>query len=377
MRWASAFLGTAATTALMTWAACQGGPNYGNDSDNDGTTSGDTDNGSSSSGSFVTDGAAICGADVHQPITHPPSIYFVIDRSGSMLDIDPESGDTRYERVTAAAVSMVEDIGGLVRTGAALFPSPEASDLEECESGIEVFKPKVGAGPNSFADAIDVEPLGGTPIAATLRDLADRINDLDGPRAVILLTDGGPNCNPNASCGPEECMVNIFGECPPEIDNCCDPNVGGTPLNCIDRQESVLAVRALANADSPVYVVGIPGSEQFSAILNQLAVVGGAAQEGQDDYYFRVDDLDELSGVFKDIASALVSCTIDLADPPEVPGKTNVYFDEVVVLQDPENGWIWIDEDTIELKGSACTELKSGSVSEVLIVSGCPTETPL
>ena len=233
----------------------------------------------------------------------------------------------------------------------------------------------MGAG-SGFTNAIDQGTFGGTPISSTLEALAPALESEASPKVVILATDGAPNCNPAVTCDADECMVNIFGECPPEIDNCCDPGVGGTVLNCVDRSATVLAVQAIANAGTDVYVVGIPGTEQFAAVLDQMAIVGGVPQEGQDTFYYRVDDLDALAGVFKEIASALVSCTYDLADPPREPGKTNVYFDEEVVLSDPENGWVWVDSDTIELLGAACEELKSGSVKLVQIVSGCPTATP-
>ena len=45
---------------------------------------------------------------------------------------------------------------------------------------------------------------------------------------------------------------------------------------------------------------------------------------------------------------------------------------------DPVSGWSWGDEgfDTIVLHGLACAELKGGGVSEVHVVTGCPTDIP-
>jgi hypothetical protein len=372
VRGAVVFASSVSLTLALMWGACsRERPNVdGNDGGSEGTG-----NGPSSTTGFVTDGAAICGADVHTPIGQYPLIYFVIDRSGSMAELDEGSGETRYERVRDAAVDMVQTLGALVRVGAALFPDPDAGTGDECDFGQEVYEPNVGAG-SGFVNAIDQGTFGGTPTARTLLELAPALEAEESPKVVILATDGAPNCNPDASCDADECMVNIFGDCPAGTENCCDPDEGGTVLNCVDRPATVLAVQAIANAGTDVYIVGIPGTEQFSAVLDQMAIVGGVPQEGEETYYYRVDDLDALAGVFKDIASALVSCTYDLADPPEAPGKTNVYFDEVVVLQDPDDGWVWVDSDTIELVGAACEELKSGSVSLVQIVSGCPTETP-
>lgn len=366
MRASVAFAASASVTLLLLWGAC-GPRDHGVDDDGG---SPPTSAKSTSGNGFETDGASICGAEVHQAQGKYPLIYFVIDRSGSMAEIDPGSGATRLERVQEAAGAMVDSLGSLVRVGAALYPTLSISD--DCLAGEQVFAPEVGAGA-AFADAINVSPFGGTPTAATLEAIAPILEDASGPKAVILATDGAPNCNQEASCGPAECMVNIFGDCP--SGNCCVPP-DGTPLNCVDRAPSILAVKALADAGTDVYVIGIPGTELFSGVLNQMAAVGGVPQENADTSYYKVDDLDALAGLFKEIAGNLVSCTFTLGDPPEAQGMTNVYFDDVVVPQDPQNGWVWVDGDTIEIVGNACQQLKDGEVKDIQFVSGCPTVAP-
>ncbi len=352
------------------WAACSQGPPPPLGQDDGGG------NAQSSGAQFQHDGASICGNEVHQAQSAYPLIYFVIDRSGSMSDPDPGSGQNKLERVQEAAGEMVDSLGTLVRVGAAMYPNPAVDDnTDGCAPGVELFTPKVGAG-SAFSQAINVDPFGGTPTAATLNAVAPTLAAAAGPKALILATDGAPNCNPNITCGPAECMPNILGLCAPDDATCCTPPTG-IHENCVDRAASILAVQAIFEAGTPVYVIGIPGTELFESTLNQMALVGGAAQEGADTAFYKVDDLDTLASVFKDIAGELVSCSFDLADPPEDPGKTNVYFDEVVVPQDPDDGWIWIDEDTIELVGASCASLKNGEVRDVQIVSGCPTVVPL
>jgi hypothetical protein len=358
---------SASATLLLLWGAC-GPRDHGVDDDGGGST---PTSAQSTTGSFGDgDGAFICGAEVHQSQSKYPLIYFVIDRSGSMSEIDADSGATRLERVQSAAADMVQSLGSLVRVGAAMYPASSISD--ECATGEQVFAPEVGAG-SAFADAIDKGPYGGTPTAATLQAIAPILAGASGPKAVILATDGAPNCNPDASCGPSECMINIAGQCP--ITNCCQPPEG-IPENCVDRARSILAVKALADAGTDVYVIGIPGTDLFAGVLNQMAAVGGVPQQDADTSYYKVDDLDTLAGLFKEIAGSLVSCTFTLSDPPETQGMTNVYFDEVVVPQDPQNGWVWVDGDTIEIIGGACEQLKDGKVKNVQFVSGCPTVLP-
>lgn len=330
----------------------------------------DTVSASTSSG-FVSDGANICGNEFHDAQTTYPLIYFVLDRSGSMLEVD--DGVTRYEKVRTATLDMVNSLGALVRVGLTLFPSPDAGAGSECLAGEEVFPPTVHPGSN-FDNVLDLAPLGGTPIAATLEYVRPRLLEHPQPRVVILATDGGPNCNESTTCTAANCIINIAGECPAG-ENCCEPPEG-TWGNCLDRLPTLEAIQAIADEGTPVYVVGIPGSEFFASVLNQMALYGGVPVEDAVQYYYRVDDLDALGAVFKGIASELVSCEFDLSDPPETQDLTNVYFDGEVVVQDPEQGWIWVDGDTIELVGAACASLKDGQVVEVQIVSGCPTVTP-
>jgi len=337
-----------------------------------GTTSGagaGNANGSTSNG-FVGDGGGdVCGDEEHTALTTYPLLYFVFDASGSMGQFD--GGQTRYAQVREAALDMTSSLGALVRVGAAVFPSASG---DGCVAGDEVYSPKVGPGA-VFASSIDVAPNGGTPTAATLRALLPELAAAPDPKVVLLATDGAPNCNPDKPCDASACMINIDGLCPTDVGNCCEPPQG-IYENCVDRLATLQAIQDLKNAGVNVYVIGIPGSELYGTILDQMALSGGVPQSGQSTYYYKVDDLGTLGDLFKQIGSSLVSCTFDLADPPEAPGLTNVYFDGEVVVADPTDGWVWIDADTIELEGAACDSLKSGAVKKVRVVSGCPTVMP-
>jgi len=361
-----AFLSLCAVWAAVLWGACSSPERSGVGG---GVQSGSV--ASSSASGFVSDGASICGSEYHNALTKYPLLYFVIDRSGSMSDL--EGGVSRYEKVRLATLDLVNTLGALVRVGVTLFPSPDAGPGTECLPGEEVFSPKVNPG-SAFEDAIDSFPLGGTPIASTLQAVRPKLASQPSPKVVILATDGGPNCNSQLSCDASQCMINIAGECPPST-NCCAPPEGLVE-NCLDHQATAAAIDALVAEGTNVYVIGIPGSELFGTVLDQMAVHGGVPVSGMPEYYYRVDDLDGLADVFKEIARELVSCTFDLADPPEDQGLTNVYFDGEVVFLDPVDGWTWVDADTVELVGAACETLKSGAVEQVQIVSGCPSVAP-
>jgi hypothetical protein len=327
----------------------------------------------------------VCGNDVHQISLDVPNLYFVLDRSGSMAELaSPRGPQTRYQAVRDAAIELVRSLGSAINVGAAVFPHGDI-EAEPCTDGAQVFPlthgdPLDGDGldgptTRSFAIATSLTPKGGTPVSATLEKLAPTLVALPGRTFVLLLTDGGPNCNEDAMCMADECIPNIEDLCPPTENCCAVGHPQGGPSNCLDRAATLSAVQALAGAGSVVHVIGIPGSEDYVDLLDEMAVAGGAPQMG-DPKYLRVDDLATLGPVFAKIASDAIRCEITLDDPPVDKGYTNVYFDCTAVPYDEIDGWTWLGDNSVELHGEACARLKGGQVAEVKVVSGCPTEIP-
>ena len=324
-----------------------------------------------------------CGEHVHDVRLDVPNLYFVLDRSGSM-DVPVDSSNTAYDVVRDETIALVAALGSLINVGAALFPRAGSSNA--CAAGVEVLPVTKGDPPGDyvgdegptttlFRQATKTFPVGGTPISATLEQLAGPLAELEGRTIVMLLTDGGPNCNSAAMCPLSDCLPALEALCDPGV-NCCapgDPDFG--PESCLDRPASIEAVADLYDNGIDVYVIGITGSEFFGDVLDAMAEAGGTAQEGATKYH-RVDDFEALGDVFAQIAAEAISCDIDLADPPAEEGFTNVYLDCELVEQSMYGGWIWLDEDTITLTGSSCDKLKAGAVEQVKIITGCPTELP-
>ncbi|MCC6524879.1 MAG: VWA domain-containing protein [Polyangiaceae bacterium] len=326
------------------------------------------------------DAPGLCGNELHQVVFDAPNLYFVLDRSGSMAA--PVAGDTAYDVVRAAMLSLVKHLGALVRVGAAIFPGISLGDT--CAPGEEVFavtqgdpvQPNGTEGPVTTAlrFATKVAPSGGTPTSATLEVLLPTLAALPGRTIVLLATDGAPNCNSEASCGLDECQAYLEGYCDPNV-NCCLPGGTAGPLNCVDRPATVAAVEAIHALGIDVYVIGIPGSDLYSGVLDAMATAGGTAHS-QFPLYVKVDDLATLEPTFAAIAAAAITCEFTLSDPPTDKGLTNVYLDGTVVPYDPANGWTWVGDDRVWLHGDACSLLKTGGAVNVQIVSGCPTELP-
>ncbi len=347
--------------------------------------------GGSGGGLFGTGGeedctppAGDCGDEVRKVQFVAPNIYFVFDRSGSMKDAaSPGSPVSRYATVQSAAVAMVKSLGSLINIGAAVFPYGS----DPCGAGSEVLEispgdPKTDGetlGPTTtlFQARTKGTPGGGTPISSTLESLVPKLAQASGKTVVMLLTDGGPNCNGAVVCSASECQAIVEGACPPG-DNCCSSGYpGGGPELCIDRTATVNAVAAIAALGIEVYVIGITGSEIYEGVLNEMAIAGGTAQMGTPQYH-QVTDLASIGDLLGSIAADAISCELPLSQTPTEEDKSfiNVYLDCDLLPFDPINGWGWLGEDTVWLHGEACEKLKGGEVAQVQIAIGCPTELP-
>jgi len=335
-------------------------------------------------------GADFCGDSFLSERRDPPNLYFLVDRSGSMESIPNGSRLTKYDMARRVLGDVLRAIGHRVRYGAAIFP--ESVSTDECSTGREVIPLTLGAPPSCTGET-DPElpftlsvfgnyaPGGTTPTSAALADLVPELEALDGDTYLVLVTDGAPNCNLEASCGPEQCTLNIEGatigrtQCTGDV-NCCDPERFGEYAagNCVDLDASVREVERLAERGIPTYVIGMPGAEPYAAVLDRMAEAGGTARSGTTTAYYAVSDQDELQDALTLIGTGLaIRCSIDLEAPPEDPRHVNVYFDGQVVPADPDDGWSWDGDSRIVVNGEACDTLKSGSVIDARAVFGCET----
>ncbi len=380
------------------------------------------------------DAQGLCGNSFLDVTSDPPNLYFIIDRSGSMSEI--VEGHQKYDAVATAAVGLARSLGSHANVGAAVFPGRAVDDTHPCPPGDEVFPAQPGDPPHdvacqndgpvthAFSRAISlpsgVRPSGATPTAASLVALYPTITALKGRTVILLATDGGPNCNTKATCSATKCIANIEGAfgCDPSTNCCSSSSKLYGPGSCLDDDATIAAVASFFAKGIKTYVVGIPGSGPYAALLNDLAIAGGTARQGADSSYYDVAHIAELDSVLAAIgATVTLSCKIQLATPPSDSGFVNLYLDGQLVKYGP-NGWTWgplasdagsIDatgssdamldaSDTeeeqpdapmderpegppaphteIDLVGTACEMLTSGRYRRLQVVFGCPTDIP-
>lgn len=359
-----------------------------------------------------------CGNTFLEATSDHPNLYFVIDRSGSMQDI--VDGQQKFAAVARAATSLVRSLGPRANIGAALFPGRDVSEIHPCAVGNEVFPTQpgdtlpsgvCGDGPITIAFASSIGSargaFGSTPTAATLRALLRTLTGLSGKTVVILATDGGPNCNDSTACDAKGCIPNIEQQCQPANVNCCSAAMFG-PAACLDGDATRAAVADLFANRIPTYVIGIPGSAPYAAVLDGLAMAGGTARPMEPAYY-DVEHLDELDGILDSIGTKVVlSCHLKLESAPPDRALVNVYLDREQLSYGSADGWRWSDDADgglgigaaatdsgdvdstdatapddapaadggvleLDLLGAACDKLTAGQVQQVQVVFGCKT----
>jgi hypothetical protein len=303
-----------------------------------------------------------CTGDPLPVETDLPELYFVLDRSFSM------TFGRKWDRVREVVVELVIRMGPRARFGLAAFP---AEGEGSCAAGVELVPitpgdPTAGV-PGAlaarFEAALSVEPAGGTPTAATLRELAGRLGARKNAY-VILATDGGPNCNADLQCPLERCILNVegVGSCSPTGPSCCEQS----RENCLDDENAISAVRELLAVGVPTFVVGIPGSDLYGPVLGAMAREGGTARPGEPAYY-RVDAVGALLDTLEEIADRITrGCELRLVRAPAHPEGVRLW------VRGAEIGFsgFSVTGRTLRLGAEACSAF-AGDAASIVVRDGC------
>lgn len=304
-------------------------------------------------------------------VGEPPNMYFVLDRSGSMLT------DDKWTKIKVVVANVVRALGRRINVGVTVYPAVSSG----CATGAEVLSLRRGDapqandedGPTTLAliQAMNVGAGGGTPTSATLVEVAKKLKSAKGKTFVVLATDGAPNCT-STPCTAAKCSLNVesmFG-CTPLGANCC---VGDNVQACVDDDGTNAAVKALKDQDVSTFVIGVPGVSPYADLLDRLAQTGGTARP-QKPFYYPVDtasEADFTAAMKKVAAQILATCTFVLSAVSN-PDEINVYLDDVLTPKSDADGWK-VEGNTVTLTGATCRRALAGDVLDVRVVSGCPT----
>jgi hypothetical protein len=285
------------------------------------------------------------GAEITvQPVA--PNLLVVLDRSCSMHEL--VQGTAKWQIAVTAVNKLTTDYVGQIRFGLTLFPDIVTPDCQQ------------GAIPIPVA-------VGNEDEIQTLLTASLATNDQYYP--------DGP-CVTNIDTAMQQASTE------PSF---ADPDRGSYALLITDGQQANCSAAGgdagtrqiitdlLANKSVPTFVVGF-GGQVDPAQLNIFAEAGGMPTGDPQTKYYKAEDQASLDAALQAIASATISCVVQLESVPEDPNQLYVFFnkDPAGVPNDPDNGWSY-DPDTnqITFNGTACQSLKDGTVTDVDVVYGC------
>jgi hypothetical protein len=364
------------------------------DGGNDGGPRPDFDAGPPRDGGITVlpDGNVLCGGEAIALEQLPAKLMFVVDRSSSTLGPADRSfmptttdlgscSETNSRPATGITYrTLWDDLGAAVADvsmaredrvsfGLTVFPGPGALTGAATPDSFCTARPPTTLVTPALGTASAIRtaltdpanaPLcagGFTPTRAALDAAAAALaGSSDG--VLVLATDGAPNCGAGSAgcrCTTSSAFCGTLGF-----------------IGCLDDVATIGAITALRDRGIRTYVVGIPGTEDYAAVLNAMATAGGTARSGAPSYYAASDSA-SLVAALGTISDAEVSCRFALASAPPDRTNVNVFLDDAPTPRDTGDGFVLSDDGlTITLEGTSCEALRNGTVANVRFEFGCP-----
>ncbi|MGC4093645.1 MAG: vWA domain-containing protein [Polyangiaceae bacterium] len=340
-----------------------------------------------------------CGASSVSAQIKTVNMMLVIDRSGSMangLDGTETGVPSKWDGLQQALAQALPTVQSDINFGMIAYPSTAAASaasgdlVKACEvdSGTAAVAVPITTGAAAVASISSKlkssPPAGGTPTAEALRAAYVYFTSGEGltkagDKYVLLATDGGPNCNSANTCDNDATKCTLYIDSPAKASK---TSCNGYGLTCLDADNVLTQIKALADKGIQTFVVGVPGTEAYAQYLDQFAEAGGRVNPtaGATTKYYKVEASGGVKGlvdVFSTITTQLVrSCDIKLDSTPPDRSKVNVAIDCKVVPQTDDS---WALDDTnpdqpmLLLKGQTCMNIQATGAKRVDVVYGCAT----
>ncbi len=288
------------------------------------------------------------------------TVMFVIDRSCSMaddLDGNADAGTSRWQVLETSLRTVLPPLDQQIAMGALMYPLPNLS----CEGPSVVDLSPARGNAATLLSLFSTRPLGGTPTFGAVDVAAQHLGTLrtaSSARAVILATDGAPNCNEGLDRRSCVC-TSAPTQTPP-----CDLST-----LCLDDSRTIRELGNLfVRSRLPTYVIGL-GSQlnAYASTLDQMAVAGSVPRVGVGPRYYSAANQAELTDAFSRITAQLTRCTYLLNGL----GPNDTFQVQVGGVDVPEGpaGWEWLDQANGELRlqGVPCDEAANGAAAGVLV----------
>ncbi len=276
----------------------------------------------------------------------PPNFLIIMDQSGSM-NWGWSGGGSRWEGMKEALFDasdgVITNLQDQVRFAMRTYRGSSCSDVLEGTSTLQLDARDTL---NTFISS--QSPGGGTPTADAIEQATDwlvdqRVSGLlpTGSTALILATDGEPNgCRGTDNYGRDA---------------------------VVDR------VSEAFDAGFPTFVVSI---DEDIAVDHLQAVANAGAGVDSGATYFTVTSAAELRTELTDLITSQLSCALDLSGLIDLSrgacGGGSLSLNSMMVPCSPDDGWVAIGENRIELRGSWCDNFLADGSAMVQANFPCP-----
>jgi hypothetical protein len=333
----------------------------------------------------VPDRMPSCGGTAVSLTRREAEVLFVVDRSGSMVEMTL-GGRSKWASLVDTFRNVLPTLQADLTMGLLVFPKvlrPSTSmeplpPSEVCDVlrtlDVEPGRNNAGAIMAQLGRAL---PGGATPTNAALEVAAEyyrRTPDRVGARYLVLATDGGPNCNPTLESATCRCSAQ------PEAMLCRSTTNIYARINCLDDTRTVSTIAALRAMGIETFVLGLPGTEALADVLDRMAEAGGRARPAAPRYLV-VTSPENLVREFQALTSGLIECRFRLTMPPPDPTLVDLRLGGQSLIHDTgrRDGWDWSDDTHEEILffGPTCDTLRASSGGTRLVAAfGCPAPTP-
>jgi hypothetical protein len=269
-----------------------------------------------------------------------PTVVLLIDQSGSMtqpFDNGLDRWQTLVETLTDPGDSLIKKLETSVRFGMSLYTSYDGFGPGPMPRQCPVLT-SVDIALGNFAKMSMVlsntanGPSGDTPTAESLAAIAAALGDFaeDGPKSIILATDGDP-------------------------DTCEDPDANDDEGS---KARSVAAVKAAYADGISTHVISV-GDEVTASHLKDLAVAGAGDDPAAEAY--TALDTQGLVRAFDEIIGSVRTCDFTLQGTVEADdaARGTVLLDGTALVFGDPNGWVMPNESTVRLQGAACDAVQA------------------
>lgn len=294
----------------------------------------------------------VCADVTLQTERQIPSVYVIVDQSGSM---NADFGNTdRWNGIRDVLIggpgTLIYDLNDQVDFGLVLYSA--RSDGPGGNGGNPIGAcpdlTTVSAAPNNYsaingtyagANYKEDTPTGDSIDALLNQLLAQGLSDR-GPTVFVLATDGLP-------------------------DRCEDLDPSNNTGRRIAEQEAVGAVQRAYDNGIKTYVIAVNEDLADNSHFREMARTGSGGSS--EEYYVPNNDA-ALRYALSDIVQGQLTCEIELngaIENLERACEGTVSLNGQALPCDAPNGWRVLDENTFELTGSACDQLLNSTEAEV------------